>query len=151
MCCSWSTTQKVECNDVIPLGLDVIAQCTGPFIHQIWKYLIYTSMFSCFLLIIIVLYAHANMTLLWSITSPWNIGETCQICNNKVQSFSYNIECSNCLVKYHTECFNENRSEVFLWVMVLPILCSSYFPLQPFWWWRWFLFCCAWRYARLLF
>ena len=60
MCCSWSTTQKVECNDVIPLGLDVIAHCTGPFIHQIWKYLIYTSMFSCFLLMIIVLYAHAN-------------------------------------------------------------------------------------------
>ena len=132
MCCIWSTTQKVECNDVIPLGLGVMAHCMGPFIHQIWKYLIYTSEFSCFLLMIIVLYAHANMTLLWSITPPWNIGETCQICNKKMQSFSYNIECSNCLVKYHTKCINENRSEVFLWVMVLSILCSSYFLLQPF-------------------
>ena len=128
MCCSWSTTQKVECIDVILLGLDVIAHCTGPFIHQIWKYLIYTSMFSCFLLMIIVLYAHANMTLLWSITPPWNIGETCQIYNKKVQSFSYNIECSNCLVKYNTKCINENRSLFFVSYGIVHIVFKLFSP-----------------------
>ena len=132
MCCSWSTTQKVERNDVIPLGLDVIAHCMGIFIHQIWKYLIYTSTFSCFLLMIIVLYAHANMTLLWSITPPWNIGETCQICNKKVQSFSYNIECSNCLVKYHTKCINENSSEVFCELWYCPYCVQAIFPYNHF-------------------
>ena len=132
MCCSWSTSQKVQCNDVILLGLDVIAHCMGLFIHQIWKYLIYTSTFSCYLLMITVLYALANITLLWSIMPPWNIGETCQICNKKVQSFSYNIECSNCPVKCHTKCINENRSKVFCELWYFPYCVQAIFPYNHF-------------------
>ena len=81
---------------------------------------------------IIDLHAHAKMTLLWSITLPWNIGETCQICNKKVQSFSYNIECSNCLIKYHTKCINENRSEVFCELWYCPYCVQAIFPYNHF-------------------
>ena len=61
------------------LGLDVM----GNFILQIWKYLINMYTFTCILLTIMFLWAHAKMTMFWGITLPQNIGEICQVCNKK--------------------------------------------------------------------
>ena len=85
----------------------------------------------------------------WSITQLQNIGETCQVCNKKVQSFSHTMQCKNCLIIYKMHKCRQNRSAV--WIVVLSILCPSYFSLQSFWWWRWLLFCSDWMYARLFF
>ena len=120
------------------------------FILQIWKYLKNAHLFTCILLISMFLSAHAKWILLWIITLSQNIGETCQVCNKKVQSFSHNKQCSNCLVEYHTKCINLNKMKLWL-NCVLSILFSDYFSLQPFWWWWWFLFRSDRRNARLPF
>ena len=65
------------------LGLDIIAFYMGNFILQIWKYLINMYTFTCILLTIMFLWAHAKMIMFWGITSPQNIDETCQVCDKK--------------------------------------------------------------------
>ena len=37
--------------------------------------------------------------------------DICKICDRRVQSFSYNIQCQNCHVKYHLTCINVKRDE----------------------------------------
>ena len=59
------------------LGLHVIASYMGNFILQIWKYLINMYMFTCILLTIMFLWAHAKLTMFWGIKLPQNIDETC--------------------------------------------------------------------------
>ena len=37
--------------------------------------------------------------------------DTCKICDRRVQSSSYNIQCQNCHVKHHLTCINIKRDE----------------------------------------
>ena len=37
--------------------------------------------------------------------------DICKICDRRVQSFSYNIQCQNCHVKHHLTCINVKRDE----------------------------------------
>ena len=96
------------------LGLDVIAYYMVNFILQIWKYLMNMYTFTSILLISMFLYAQAKITFFWSITQSQNIGETCQVFNKKVQSFSHTMQCKNCLINYHKKCINVDKTEVHI-------------------------------------
>ena len=41
-----------------------------------------------------------------------NTCDICNVCNKKVQSFSYYIQCRNCLTKQHIACINLKRDEL---------------------------------------
>ena len=41
-----------------------------------------------------------------------NTCDICNVCNRKVQSFSYYIQCRNCLTKHHIACINLKRDEL---------------------------------------
>ena len=41
-----------------------------------------------------------------------NTSDICKVCSRKVQSFSYFIQCKNCLVKRHMACVNLKRDEL---------------------------------------
>ena len=114
------------------LGLDVIAFYMGNFILQIWKYLINMYTFTCILLTIMFLWPHAEITMFWGTTIPQNIGETCQACIKKVQSFSYTIQCKNCSVKHHTKCININETEVLCELWYCPYCVQAIFPFNHF-------------------
>ena len=114
------------------LGFDVIAFYMGNFILYIWKYLINIYTFTCILLTIMLLWAHAKITMFRGITLPQSIGETCQVCNKKVQSFSHTIQCKNCLVKHHTKCTNINETEVMCELWYCPYCVQAIFPPNHF-------------------
>ena len=76
--------------------------------------------------------AHAKWILFWIITLPRNIGETCQVCNKKVQSFSYNIQCSKCLLKCHNKCINVNKNEALSELWYCPYCVPTIFPYNHF-------------------
>ena len=101
----------------------------GNFILQIWRYLInmYTFSFT-----IMFLWAHAKITMFWGVTLPQNIGETCHVCNKKVQSFSHTIHCKNCLMKHHTKCININETEVMCELWYCPYCVQTSFPFKYF-------------------
>ena len=104
----------------------------GNFIFQIWKYLINMLTFTCILLITVFLCAQAKITFSWSITPLQNIGETCQVCSKKVQSFSHTIQCRNCLVKYHSKCVNVNKTEVLYELWYCRYCSQAIFPYNHF-------------------
>ena len=135
------------------IGLDVIAFYMGNFILQIWKYLkhVYVYLYltnnyvfvstcqnnnvlrhNITTLTIMCLWAHAKITMFWGITLPQSIGETCQVCNKKVQSFSYTIQCKNCLVKHHKKCININETEVMCELWYCPYCEQAIFPFNHF-------------------
>ena len=49
-----------------------------------------------------------------------------------MKSFSYNIQCSNCLETYHTKCTNIDRSEVFCELWYCPYSAQFIFPYKHF-------------------
>ena len=104
----------------------------GNYIFQIWKYLINMLTFTCILLITVFLCAQAKITFSWSITPLQNIGETCQVCSKKVQSFSHTIQCRNCLVKYHSKCVNVNKTEVLYELWYCRYRSQAIFPHNHF-------------------
>ena len=110
----------------------MMADYMAKFILQIWKYLKNAYLFTCILLIAMFMSAHAKWILLWIITLSQNIGETCQVCNKKVQSFSHNKQCSNCLVKYHTKCINLNKDEALTEFWYCPYCVQTIFPYNHF-------------------
>ena len=114
------------------LGLDVIAYYMVNFIPQIWKYLINMYTFTFILLISMFLYAQAKITFFLSITQLQNIGETCQVCNKKVQSFSHTMQCKNCLINYHTKCINVDKPEVLSELWYCPYCVQVIFPYNHF-------------------
>ena len=110
----------------------MMAYYMAKFILQIWKYLKNAYLFTCILLISMFLSAHAKWILLWNITLSQNIGETCQVCNKKVQSFSHNKQCSKCLVKYHTKCINLNKDEALTEFWYCRYCVQTIFPYNHF-------------------
>ena len=76
--------------------------------------------------------AQDKITFFWSITPLQNIGETCQVCSKKVQSFSHTIQCRNCLVKYHSKCVNVNKTEVLCELWYCRYCSQAIFPYNHF-------------------
>ena len=88
--------------------------------------------FTSILLISMFLYAQAKITFFWSITQSQNIGETCQVCNKKVQSFSHTMQCKNCLINYHKKCINVDKTEVLSELWYCPYCVQVIFPYNHF-------------------
>ena len=112
----------------------MMASYMAKFILQIWKCLRNAHLFSCILLISTCMFlsGQAKSILLWIITLPQNIDETCQVCNKKVQSFSHNKQCSNCLAKYHTKCINWNKDRALTEFWYCPYCVQTNFPYKHF-------------------